>query len=67
MKRPWYHVTAKEMIECGGRKRNRFAPNMMVEEPGKWTGENNGIDEECTMWRNNGREQGEIALWVEGG
>ena len=35
VKRPWYHVTAKEMIECGGRKRNRFAPNMMVEEPGK--------------------------------
>ena len=34
VKRPWYPVTAKEMISCGGKKRSRFAPNMMVNEPG---------------------------------
>ena len=34
IRRPWYSVNSKEMIECGGKKLTRFAPNQMLTEPG---------------------------------
>jgi hypothetical protein len=35
IKRPWYTANSKAMMESGGSKRSRFAPDTMVSEPGK--------------------------------
>eukprot|EP00596_Hydrurales_sp_CCMP1899_P009921 CAMPEP_0119045042 /NCGR_PEP_ID=MMETSP1177-20130426/36563_1 /TAXON_ID=2985 /ORGANISM="Ochromonas sp, Strain CCMP1899" /LENGTH=604 /DNA_ID=CAMNT_0007016123 /DNA_START=163 /DNA_END=1974 /DNA_ORIENTATION=+ len=34
IRRPWYDVNAKDMKQCGGQNRGRFAPDVMVPEPG---------------------------------
>ena len=36
VRRPWYSVDSKQMIESGGSKISRFAPNMMISEPGEF-------------------------------
>jgi hypothetical protein len=35
IQRPWYTANSKAMMESGGSKRSRFAPDTMVSEPGK--------------------------------